>query len=120
MPYFAPPVEKQLSISRMEKELTLRKQRLKAILREKQVEACLITTPVNFLYTTGRVINGFHYIPAEGEDRLFVKKPAGLNSDRISYIRKPEEIPFRLKDAEIPLPETLLVEGGEIPYSDWL
>lgn len=104
----------------MEKELKLRIEKIRSQLVSVKVEACLLSTSVNLLYAAGKVLNGYYYIPAEGKPLLFIRRPVGLEGDNLAYIRKPEDIPGLLEDAGIRLPETLMVEGGEISHTDWM
>jgi len=53
-------------------DLQLRIQKIQTRLAELSAEACLLSTTVNLLYVAGRVINGFCYIPAEGNARFFI------------------------------------------------
>jgi len=104
----------------MEKELKLRIEKIRSQLVSVKVEACLLSTSVNLLYAAGKVLNGYYYIPAEDKPLLFIRRPVGLEGDNLAYIRKPEDIPGLLEDAGIRLPETLMVEGGEISHTDWM
>lgn len=104
----------------MEKELLLRIEKIRKQLAKVGVEACLISTPVNLLYSAGRVIGGYHYISQSGKPLLFVRRPVGLSGDNIIYIRKPEDIPGLLLDNGFNLPETIMIEGGEMSYTDWM
>jgi len=101
-------------------QLQLRIQKIQTRLMEVSAEACLLSTTVNLLYVAGRVINGFCYIPAEGDAQFFIRRPAGLESDTLRYIRKVEDIPDLIKADGIKLPKTLLVESGEMSHLDWL
>ncbi len=102
------------------KDLQLRIQKIQSRLAEVSAEACLLSTTVNLLYVAGHVINGFCYIPVEGEAWFFIRRPAGLKGNQLRYIRKQEDIPGLLQDEGIPLPKTLMVESGEMSHLDWL
>jgi len=104
----------------MEKELQLRIDKIRARLVEINVDACLLSTSVNLLYAVGQVVNGYYFIPAEGKAWLFVRRPVGLESDHLLYIRKPEDIPGLLGEAGVTLPDSLMIESGEISHADWL
>ncbi|MDP4278336.1 MAG: Xaa-Pro peptidase family protein [Bacteroidota bacterium] len=104
----------------MEKERQLRIEKIRTQMAVKKVDACLLSTSVNLLYAAGRVVNGYLYIPAEEDPLLFVRRPAGLAEDDLLYIHKPEEIPGLLRETGLSLPSTLMVEGGEISYADWM
>lgn len=85
-----------------------------------QADACLISSNSNLLYTCGRVLNGFAYIPIEGEACFFARRPVGLQGEQIYYIRKPEQIPDILRENGITLPQVLMLEEGEISHNEWL
>lgn len=104
----------------MEKELLLRVEKIRVRMKEVGVEACLISTPVNLLYAAGMVVGGYFYIPASGPGLLFIRRPAGLSGDNVFYIRKPEDIPGLLVDNGLNVPESLMVEGGEMSYAEWM
>ena len=82
-------------------ELKRRWQKIQAQLKQQQIDACLISTNVNLLYTLGRVISGYVYLPQEGEPLVFIKRPEGIVDEKYIYIRKPEDIPAILKEKNI-------------------
>jgi len=104
----------------MKEELSLRIEKIRKQLTSVNIEACLITTPVNLLYSAGKVVGGYFFIPVVGEPLLFVRRPVGLEGNNIFYIRKPEDIPGLLRDNGIGLPVSLMVEGGEMSHADWI
>jgi Xaa-Pro aminopeptidase len=65
-------------------------------------------------------MSGFAYLPAEGEPWFFIKRPVNEQGERVRYIRKPEDIPAWIKEADIPLPDKLLLEADELPYSEYV
>jgi Xaa-Pro aminopeptidase len=83
-------------------------------------DGCIVSSVVNWLYLTGKVMSGFAYLPAEGEPWFFIKRPVNEQGERVRYIRKPEDIPAWLKEAGVPLPEKLLLEADELPYSEYV
>ncbi len=101
-------------------ELSLRWAKIQQMLAEQGVGACLISTNVNLYYTAGSVIGGVVYIPREGKPWFFVRRPAGLQGENWVYIRKVEQIPGILQQNNIPLPKTLMLELGEVPYMECL
>ena len=110
-------VQKSLA---MYKDLAIRHEKIREKLRNENIEACLISTNVNLLYATGRIYAGYFYLSAEGEPFTFVRRPHGMAGENIHYIRKPEDIINILAEKNLPLPKTLLVEGGEISHAEWL
>lgn len=101
-------------------DLPVRIRKIQSRLAEVSAGACLLSTTVNLLYVAGHVINGFCYIPAEGDAWFFIRRPAGLEGNTLRYIRKQEDIPGLLQADGIKLPETLMVESGEMSHLDWL
>jgi len=85
-----------------------------------RAEGLLVGTNVNLLYLSGRIFMGFVYIPAEGAPWFFVRRPCGLTGQNVVEIRKPEQIPEILSDAGVALPGKVLLEGDELPHSEWV
>jgi Xaa-Pro aminopeptidase len=110
----------KLISSDLKAELNLRKEKIQQMLRTQNADACLVSTNINLLYTTGKVINGYVYIPVEGDAFFFVRRPAGYEDENLAYIRKPEQIPDILCENGYPLPEVLMLEGDEITHGEWL
>ncbi len=101
-------------------ELSIRLKKIQIALSGIAADACLISTNVNMLYVAGRVLNGYCYIPVEGEPVFFIRRPIGLKGDNVRYIRKPEQIREMLIEMGISLPNYLLVEAAEIPHLDFV
>jgi Xaa-Pro aminopeptidase len=102
-------------------ELSLRWQKIQRMLHQQGADACLISTNVNLLYTTGRIIMGYVYIPLSGEPLFFVRRPYGvIENDQVIAIRKLEQLPGLLMGLKMPLPRKLMLEGGEMTYTDWV
>ena len=101
-------------------DFELRWNRLQAALRENDMDACLLTDSVNIYYTTGKVYNGYFYLPAEGEPCFFVKRPTGYEGERVRYIRKPEEMADQLLAMGYAKPRRLMLEADELSYNDYL
>lgn len=99
-------------------ELNLRYTKIREAMRQTGADACLVSTSVNLFYTSGRVFNGFTYIPEKGNVLYFVKRPVGLKGEGIIYIRKPEQIAEYLGQHNLPLPQTLLLETDTISYNE--
>lgn len=103
-----------------ERELPGRWKRLQDAMREIGADGCLLSTPVNLYYMTGRVYNGYFYLQQEGEPRFLVKRPIGLINPHLAYIRKPEQIPAYLAMDELELPRRLLLEADELSHTDYM
>ncbi|MDR0976639.1 MAG: Xaa-Pro peptidase family protein [Prevotellaceae bacterium] len=101
-------------------ELTLRRSKIQAQMTAAGIDAALLTCNVNLLYTCGLIASGFLYLPAEGQAHLFVKRPNNLAGDDVHPIRKPEQLPDLLSALGLPAPGVLMLEGDELPHSDYL
>lgn len=101
-------------------DLHVKWDRMQQAMKKINADACLLSVDVNLYYTTGRIFNGYFYLPAEGAPWFFVKRPNGLNGDHIEYIRKPEQIAEIFADRGIPMPEKLLLEADELTYNDYI
>ena len=67
------------------------------------IDAALITCNVNLLYTYGRVISGYLYLPLNAPARLFIKRPNTISGEHIFSVRKPEQIPDLIKENNLPI-----------------
>ena len=83
-------------------------------------DACLITSNVNLFYTIGQIVMGYLYIPLQGNPILFVRRPEGLSSDSIVYVRKPEQMIGEMKLRGLSIPERIMLEGDYLSHSEWL
>lgn len=102
-------------------EITFCKEKLEKIQQQMQIvgaDACLLCVDVNLYYLTGRIYNGYFYIPAKGKPYFFVKRPAGFSGENVFYIRKPEDITGILSDAGMELPEYLWLETDVLSYNE--
>ncbi len=99
-------------------EVSLRIHRIQQLLQRIEADALLLNTNVSLYYSSGRVFNGYTYIPVEGEAHYFVRRPIGLQGDRIHYINKPEQIPAILTETGIVHPHRIALEW-DAPHSDY-
>lgn len=102
-------------------EITFCKEKLEKIQQQMQLsgaDACLLCVDVNLYYLTGRIYNGYFYVPAEGKPYFFVKRPAGFSGENVYYIRKPEDITDILSAAAMELPEYLWLETDVLSYNE--
>lgn len=83
-------------------------------------DACLLTTPVNVYYTCGHIIIGYVYLPLQGDPTFMVRRPNNLVGDHFQMVRKLEELPALLAAKGQSMPKTLLVEGDDISYAEWV
>lgn len=99
-------------------DLITRRQRVQRAMQAMNVEACVLSTGVNLFYMTGRIYNGYYYLPAEGDAIHFVKRPEGIECDNVIYIRKPEQISEELKSKGISLPKAIMIETDVLSYGE--
>ena len=92
-------------------------QKIQQYIVDQKVEACIISSPVNLYYLNGQIFDGYMYILADQPPLLFVKRPVGIGSDNVEYIRKPEQIPELLKKRNMPVPKSMLLESDVLPYN---
>ncbi len=78
------------------------------------LDGLLVTSNANIYYTTGRVINGFVYVAADGRALWMVRRPVGLEGENMVYLRKPEQIAECIAQAGLPLPVKLGYELGAL------
>ena len=96
--------------SNFQPESSLRWKRVQSVLQSINADAVLLNTNANLYYSSGRVFNGYTYIPSEGETIYFVRRPIGLKGENVHYIHKPEQIPALLTEIGLPLPRKLAIE----------
>ncbi len=101
-------------------ELKVRRDKIRALMVQQGIDAALISCNVNLLYTCGQVISGYLYLPVNSGASLFVKRPNTLTGEHTFRIRKPEQILDILKEKGIPLPGKLMLEGDELPYTEYM
>ena len=86
---------------------------------QQEIDAALITCNVNLIYTYGRVVSGYLYLPLNAPARLFIKRPNNIEGEHIYPIRKPEQLTDLLKECGLPLPTKLMLEGDELSYTEY-
>lgn len=99
-------------------ELKKRRDKIRQLMALQNIDAALIACNVNLLYTAGRIISGYLYLPLHHPARIFVKRPNDFAGEHIHAIRKPEQIPAILQEEGLPLPQTLMLEADELSYND--
>ncbi|MGL5919683.1 MAG: aminopeptidase P family N-terminal domain-containing protein, partial [Bacteroidales bacterium] len=99
-------------------EFSLRWNKIRQAMLESGVEACLLSGTVNLLYISGRVFNGYFYLPLEGEPIFFVKRPLGLTEGNVVYIRKLEDISAILNERRCVIPRILGLESDTLSYNE--
>ena len=103
----------------LQPELKLRRDKIRALMVQQGIDAALITCNVNLIYTYGRVVNGYLYLPLNAPARLFIKRPNDIEGEHIHPIRKPEQITELLKECGLPLPAKLMLEGDELSFTEY-
>lgn len=103
----------------LQPELKLRRDKIRVLMAQQQIDAALITCNVNLIYTYGRVVSGYLYLPLTAPARLFVKRPNNIEGEHIHSIRKPEQLPDLLKECGLPMPAKLMLEGDELPFTEY-
>lgn len=111
----------------MQKERSLKIQKIQEQLKETQAEACLISTTVNTYYLHQCIFKGYTYIDTNGQLLVFVKRPAVFRANQLQldeksvfHIRKTEQVREIIEQLSLNIPETLLLEGEEIGYTEWM
>ena len=103
----------------LQPELKLRRDKIRALMAQQGIDAALITCNVNLIYTYGRVVSGYLYLPLNAPARLFIKRPNDIEGEHIHPIRKPEQITGLLKECGLPLPVKLMLEGDELSFTEY-
>ena len=104
----------------LQPELKLRRDKIRWLMAQQGIDAALITCNVNLLYTYGRVVSGYLYLPLNAPARLFIKRPNTISGEHIFSVRKPEQIPGILEEEKLPMPTKLMLEGDELPYTEYI
>lgn len=100
-------------------ELKLRRDKIRALMARQGIDAAIITCNVNLLYTCGRIVSGYLYLPLGQPAWLFVKRPNNLSGEHVRPLRKPEQLPELLEECGIPAPARLMLEGDELPFREY-
>ena len=100
-------------------ELKLRRDKIRSLMAQQGIDAALITCNVNLIYTYGRVVSGYLYLPLHSPARLFVKRPNTIEGEHILPIRKPEQLPQLLEECGLPQPSRLMLEGDELSFTEY-
>ena len=113
------PLLSRLLKEMLQPELKLRRDKIRVLMAQQEIDAALITCNVNLIYTYGRVVSGYLYLPLNAPARLFIKRPNNIEGEHIHSIRKPEQLPDLLKECGLPLPAKLMLEGDELSYTEY-
>ena len=103
----------------LQPELKLRRDKIRSLMVSQGIDAALITCNANLIYTYGCVVSGYLYLPLHSPALLFFKRPNNITGEHSFSIRKPEQIVDLLKEKGLPMPAKLMLEGDELPYSEY-
>lgn len=103
----------------LQPELKIRRDKIRSLMASQGIDAALITCNVNLIYTYGCVVSGYIYLPLHSPALLFFKRPNNLTGEHVFPIRKPEQIVDLLKEQGLPMPAKLMLEGDELPYTEY-
>lgn len=103
----------------LQPELKLRRDKIRVLMAQREIDAALITCNVNLIYTYGRVVSGYLYLPLNAPARLFLKRPNNIEGEHIHSIRKPEQLPDLLQECGLPIPAKLMLEGDELSFTEY-
>lgn len=103
----------------LQPELKMRRDKIRAHMAQQNIDAALITCNVNLIYTYGCVVSGYLYLPLNSPALLFIKRPNNIDGEHVFPIRKPEQIVDLLKENGLPMPQKLMLEGDELPYTEY-
>ncbi len=100
-------------------ELKLRRDKIRSLMAQHEIDAALITCNVNLIYTYGRVVSGYLYLPLHAPARLFIKRPNNMVGEYVHPIRKPEQLPELLMECGLSIPSKLMLEGDELTFTEY-
>lgn len=103
----------------LQPELKMRRDKIRALMAQQNIDAALITCNVNLIYTYGRVVSGYLYLPLHSPALLFIKRPNNIDGEHVFPIRKPEQIIDLLKENGLPMPQKMMLEGDELSYTEY-
>ena len=103
----------------LQPELKMRRDKIRVLMAQQNIEAALITCNANLIYTYGCVVSGYLYLPLHSPALLFFKRPNNITGEHSFSIRKPEQIVDLLKEQGLPMPTKLMLEGDELPYTEY-
>jgi len=99
-------------------EYALRRAKCQRLMAKRNIDLCIVATPVNLYYLLGYIVNGYAVLPRAGEPWIFVRRPEGLSGPRLTYFRKPEEMPAYLEAAGLRRPAVVAVEADSLSYNE--
>lgn len=88
-------------------------------MREQNLDGLLITHPVHLFYITGRVFDGYYYLPTEGEGVAFVRRKQSYGYDEVVAIKSPKQLPQMLQERGIAPKNRMALEDMELPHDEY-
>ena len=70
----------------LQPELKMRRDKIRVLMAQQNIEAALITCNVNLLYTYGRIVSGYLYLPLHSPALLFIKRPNNITKKKPNLI----------------------------------
>ena len=102
----------------LQPELKPRRDKIRVLMAQQDIDAALIACNVNLIYTYGRIVNGYIYMPLHSPAHLFIKRPNNIKGEHVHPIRKPEQIPSILKEIGLELPNKIMLEADELSFTE--
>ncbi len=99
-------------------EFDLRMGKIRKAMAKNNLDAVVLSTNVSLYYATGHILAGYVYIPLNGKTWIFVRRPLGIETENVVYIKKPEQIPALLEERGIAKAESISYEMGRANYLD--
>lgn len=103
----------------LQPELKPRRDKIRVLMAQQDIDAALIACNVNLIYTYGRIVSGYIYMPLHSPAHLFIKRPNNIKGEHVHPIRKPEQIPSILKEIGLELPNKIILEADELPFTEY-
>ena len=103
----------------LQPELKPRRDKIRVLMAQQDIDAALIACNVNLIYTYGRVVSGYLYIPLHSPAHLFIKRPNNIRGEHVHPIHKPELIPSILEEVELGLPKKIMLEADDLSYTEY-
>lgn len=100
-----------------QEDIEKRIQQIQQHIVDQKADACVISSLVNLYYLNGFIFDGYMYIQPDQEPMLFVKRPVNIDSHRVEYIRKPEQLPELLAKHNMAAPKSVLLESDVLSYN---
>ena len=100
-------------------DLLIRRKKVREALVRAGMDGILLASDVNIYYMTGRVFNGYFFLPADGEAQCFVRRPIDFTGEQVTFIRRPDDLTAYFKTQGCPLPQRLMLEADGLSYNDY-